>query len=259
MTDEDHSRDSQSGDIDGPSGATAAVDTSDRDEASETVDDSVQSTTDLLERLRERIAEESESIDRDRAIEELSSVIDSVESLGVRCDELESNVDDLESSLAETERELEEKVQRIKRTQADFQNYKKRKNREMEQMKTRATEDFISRILTVRDNLKRAIDQESDDLESLREGVDITLKEFDRILSEENVEEIDPDPGSEVDPNAHEVMMTVDSDHPEGTVADVYTPGYRMGEKVVQNAQVTVSNGNEDADDASTDEDRKDA
>ncbi len=71
----------------------------------------------------------------------------------------------------------------------------------------------------------------------------MTLREFDRILEDENVSEIDPDPGTETDPQRHEVMMQVDSDQPEGTVADVYTPGYEMGGKVIQNAQVTVSNG----------------
>ena len=71
----------------------------------------------------------------------------------------------------------------------------------------------------------------------------MTLREFDRILEDENVSEIDPDPGTEADPQRHEVMMQVDSDQPEGAIADVYTPGYEMGEKVIQNAQVTVSNG----------------
>ncbi len=71
----------------------------------------------------------------------------------------------------------------------------------------------------------------------------MTLREFDRVLADENVSEIDPEPGTETDPQRHEVMMTVDSDQPEGTIADVYTPGYEMGEKVIQNAQVTVSNG----------------
>jgi len=70
----------------------------------------------------------------------------------------------------------------------------------------------------------------------------MTLREFDRILEDENVSEIDPDPGTEADPQRHEVMMQVDSDQPEGHRRRLHAR-LRDGEKVIQNAQVTVSNG----------------
>ena len=52
---------------------------------------------------------------------------------------------------------------------------------------------------------------------------------------------IDPEPGQAVDPERHEVMMRVESEQPEGTIADVYKQGYEMAEKVIEAAQVTVS------------------
>ncbi|ELY66445.1 nucleotide exchange factor GrpE [Natronococcus jeotgali] len=162
-------------------------------------------------------------------------------------------VEQLRAELEEAEAEIEDLEGRLKRKQADFQNYKKRAKKRQEQMKDRATEDLVERLVGVRDNLKRALEEDSDDVESLREGVEMTLREFDRVLDEEDVSEIDPEPGTETDPQRHEVMMRVDSDQPEGTVADVYTPGYEMGEKVIQNAQVTVSNGDLE-DDASSDD-----
>ena len=61
------------------------------------------------------------------------------------------------------------------------------------------------------------------------------------MLGEENLATIEPEPGSEVDPQRHEVMMRVESDHPEDTVAEVFRPGYEMGEKVLRPAQITVS------------------
>ncbi|WP_293032178.1 nucleotide exchange factor GrpE [Natronococcus sp.] len=152
-------------------------------------------------------------------------------------------VEQLRTELEEAEAEIEDLESRLKRKQADFQNYKKRAKKRQEQMKDRATEDLVERLVGVRDNLKRALEEDSDDVESLREGVEMTLREFDRVLEDEEVSEIDPEPGTETDPQRHEVMMQVDSDQPEGTIADVYTPGYEMGEKVIQNAQVTVSNG----------------
>jgi len=84
----------------------------------------------------------------------------------------------------------------------------------------------------------------------------MTLKEFDRILADENVEEIAPEEGEDVDPQRHEVMVRVDSDYPEGTIAELFNPGYEMAGKVIQAAQVTVSNGaNHDPDADAQDED----
>ena len=130
---------------------------------------------------------------------------------------------------------------KLARKQADFENYKKRLNRRREQERERATEDLVTRLLGVRDDLVRALSQEGD--ADIRGGVETTLEEFDRVLGDEGVAEIDPEPGTEVDPQRHEVMMRVDSDFPEGRVAGVFRPGYEMGEKVLRPAQVTVSEG----------------
>lgn len=145
--------------------------------------------------------------------------------------DLEDTVDDLES--------------RLKRKQADFENYKKRQQREQERIRERATEDLVERLLEVRDNLERALTEDASDLESLQEGVRMTLQQFDRVLDAEGVSRIEPAPGDDVDPNRHEVLMQVDAEHPEGTIVDVYRPGYELAEKILQTAQVTVSTGPE--------------
>ena len=157
--------------------------------------------------------------------------------------DLEAHLAGLEADKQEAEERAEDLESELKRNRADFQNYKKRAKKRQEQMKERATEDLVENLLDVRDNLKRALDSEHDDVESLREGVEMTMKELDRVFEDENVSEIAPEPGSETDPQRHEVMMTVESDQPEGTVADVYQPGYEMGEQVLRVAQVTVSDG----------------
>ncbi|WP_458187377.1 nucleotide exchange factor GrpE [Haladaptatus sp. NG-WS-4] len=160
--------------------------------------------------------------------------------------EVEEHVSTVESERRELERQVEDLEARLKRKQADFQNYKKRAKKRQEQLEKRATEDLVTRLIDVRDNLKRAVEEDHENVESLREGVELTLKELDRVFEDENVAEIDPDPGEEVDPQRHEVMLRVESDHPEDTIADVYQPGYEMAEKVLQSAQVTVSDGNGD-------------
>ena len=105
--------------------------------------------------------------------------------------------------------------------------------------KQRATEDLVTRLFDVRDNLQRALEQDED--ADIRDGVEATLRQFDDVLDAEGVEVIDPEPGQEVDPTQHQVLARVESDEESGAIADVHRPGYEMGEKVLREAQVTVS------------------
>jgi len=181
--------------------------------------------TEVDEALVERVAEsEPESIARELAA-------------------LRTRVEGLEAQVDASEEEIDDLTAKLKRKQADFQNYKKRMEKRREQERERATEDLVERLLDVRDNLVRALDQEDADGEAIRDGVETTLSQFDRVLDDENVDIVDPEPGEEVDPHTHEVLMRVDSDQPEGTIDEVHRPGYVMAEKVLQTAQVTVSDG----------------
>ncbi|MFB6205623.1 MAG: nucleotide exchange factor GrpE [Haloglomus sp.] len=148
---------------------------------------------------------------------------------------------DAEDAVAEYEERVEELEEKLKRKQADFQNFKKRMERRREEEKERATEELVERLLDVRTNLVRALEQDEDS--DIRGGVQKTLDQFDRVLDAENVVAIEPDPGEEVDPQRHEVLMRVASDQPEGTVDELHRPGYEMAGKVLQTAQVTVSDG----------------
>jgi molecular chaperone GrpE len=157
-----------------------------------------------------------------------------------------ARVEELKAALAEREDRIEELEAKLKRKQADFQNYKKRAERKREQLRERATEDLVERLLDVRDDLRRAIENDHPDVGSLKGGLGMVTRKFDRVLEEENVSTIEPDPGADIDPERHEVMMRVDSEQPEDTVADLYAPGYEMADRVVRAAQVTVSTGSPD-------------
>jgi molecular chaperone GrpE len=170
------------------------------------------------------------------------------ESLGAEVAALREERDALAADFRDAEARIEDLTERLQRTQADFQNYKKRSEREQERVRERATEDLVERLVGVRDNLARALEEsdagsEEGDAEGIRGGVETTLAEFDRILEDENVEVVEPDPGEEVDPKRHQVMLRVDSDRPEGVIDEVYRPGYEMAGKVLREAQVTVSDG----------------
>ncbi|WP_336337733.1 nucleotide exchange factor GrpE [Haloarcula brevis] len=156
---------------------------------------------------------------------------------------LRTRVDSLESQATQQDGDIEELEDKLKRKQAEFQNYKKRMDKRREQEQKRATEDLVTRLLDVRDNLERALDQDEDT--DIRGGVESTLRQLDDVLDAENVEVIDPEPGEDVDPTQQQVLARVDSDQPEGTIADVHRPGYEMADKVLREAQVTVSESEE--------------
>jgi len=159
---------------------------------------------------------------------------------------LAREVASLEAELAETreallaaEEDVEELTAKIARVKADFSNYKQRSKRKQEEIRERASESLVERITPVRNDLLRALDQEEGS--DLRPGVESTLEKFDEVLADEGVEPIEPEPGEEVDPARHQVMLRVESDQPDGTVHEVYEPGYAMGDRVVNEAKVTVS------------------
>ncbi|MFB6223372.1 MAG: nucleotide exchange factor GrpE [Haloarcula sp.] len=156
---------------------------------------------------------------------------------------LRTRVESLESQVEQQDDDIEELESKLKRKQAEFQNYKKRMEKRREQEQQRATENLVTRLLDVRDNLERALEQDED--AEIRGGVESTLRQLDDVLDAENVEIIDPDPGEEVDPTQQQVLARVESDRPEGTIADVHRPGYEMADKVLREAQVTVSESDE--------------
>ncbi len=179
-----------------------------------------------------------ESTEFDPAVETLVDALDD-EKLVETARDLGERIATLEAEVDEKDEELDKLTDKLARSRADFQNYKKRTKKQQDQIKQQATADLVSQFTTVRENLIRALDQDAE--ADIRPGVASTLEAFDSILAGEDVEIISPEVGQDVDPNRHEVMMRVDSDQPAGTIADVYQEGYALEDHVLQAAQVTVS------------------
>lgn len=178
------------------------------------------------------------------------------EELATAVGDLRGRVTELETALEERDATVEDLESRLKRAHADLQNYKKRTEREQERIKQRATKELTERLLDVRDNLVRALEQDED--AEIRDGVEATLSTFDRILADEGISEVRPEPGEDVDPMRHEVVYRVESDRPDGTIAEVYRAGYELGDDVVRPAQVAVAEETTDATDGVEDEDAAD-
>lgn len=159
--------------------------------------------------------------------------------------ELELRGDQLEEELAAARVEAEELRDIALRTQAEFENFRKRITREREEERKRATERLVVELLPAIDNLERAIEHTTagGDLKHLLTGVEAVYTQVVAILGKEGVEVIDPF-GQPFDPAMHQaVSQQEDAEVPEGTVVDVFQKGYVMGGRVVRPAMVVVSTG----------------
>jgi molecular chaperone GrpE len=155
-----------------------------------------------------------------------------------------ASIKDLEEKLAAMEREAKENYDRFLRVSAEFENYKKRSNREMGDFRKYANESIIKELLPVIDNLERALNLSAGDNGSkadILEGVKLTLKEILKVLEKFNVRPIES-VDQVFDPNFHQAVMQKESgDHPEQTVIEELQKGYMIHDRLLRAAMVVVS------------------
>ena len=150
--------------------------------------------------------------------------------------------DTLEAQLEAKGKEAQDNYDRFLRLSAEFENFKKRMEKEKNDAYKFGTENLIKELLPVLDNLERAIDHgEAKDPQGLLEGVDLTLKGFLTALEKIGVSPVDAS-GKEFDPNLHEaVMVQEDAHHPAGTVLTQLQKGYTLHSRLIRPAMVVVS------------------
>jgi molecular chaperone GrpE len=131
------------------------------------------------------------------------------------------------------------------RTAADYDNFRKRTRRELEDAQRRGRESVIKDLLPVFDNLERAAlhADGAQDVKAVADGLRIVLKQFNDTLDRMGVKRV-PTVGSAFDPNVHEAIQHLEShEHPAGVVLNEVQPGYSMGDRLVRAALVVVSKG----------------
>lgn len=137
--------------------------------------------------------------------------------------------------------EADEIKERLMRTLAEFDNYKKRTQKEKDALYEYTVCEVVSKILPVYDTLKLSLNHESED-EALKKGVELTLKQFDDVLTKLNVTEIEA-VGCAFDPNFHNAVMHIDDDsYGEKEIVEVLQVGYKMNDKVIRYSMVKVAN-----------------
>jgi molecular chaperone GrpE len=155
---------------------------------------------------------------------------------------------DIAELLSDTRRERDEYLELAKRTQADFENYRKRMAAEVQAASTRGKMELAAQVVGVIDTLERALEAAGVDSaeapapsEPLAEGIFLTYRELLAALERAGIEAFDP-AGERFDPSRHEALQKLPVDGAEpGTVVEVIQKGYRLGEQLIRPARVAVA------------------
>lgn len=147
---------------------------------------------------------------------------------------------DLEQRLKQAELAAQEHQDALLRARADADNMRKRSQTEIANAHKFAVENFASELLAVKDSLEAALASDHPTEESLRSGVELTLKQLKSAFEKANVQEIDP-AGQKFDPHRHQAISAIPSDAEQNTVVQVLQKGYLLYDRVIRPALVTVS------------------
>ena len=156
----------------------------------------------------------------------------------------EETSDNCDDKVKKLEAELQEWKNSYTRKLAEFQNFTKRKEAEVSEMKKYASEGIILKVLDNIDNLERAekASLETKNFDALVEGVNMILRNLKYMLSEEGVEEIEAGEGVEFNPYEHQAMMTESKEElKENDIVQVFQKGYKLKGKIIRPAMVTVN------------------
>ncbi|HOZ27190.1 MAG TPA: nucleotide exchange factor GrpE [Hyphomonadaceae bacterium] len=149
------------------------------------------------------------------------------------------------------EKERDELKNNMLRALAETDNVRKRANRQIEEARLYAVEKFARDLLNVSDNLARAVESVppesrgimTDAVKTALEGVELTQKELVSVLARHGVTAVDAAPGSAFDPALHQAVTQIPSEHPAGSVAQLFQSGWRIGDRTLRAAMVAVSAG----------------
>ncbi len=164
-----------------------------------------------------------------------------------------------EEELQETKKELEEFKDKYLRLYAEFENYKKRVQKDRTELIKYGSEPLMIELLTVLDNLEMALSHanESSSLESLIKGVELTLREFRKVLNKFGVKEIEA-VGKPFNPEFHHAMAQVErADLDDKTVVEEYRKGYTYNDKVIRPSLVAVSKKISEKEETTVEEEQK--
>lgn len=150
----------------------------------------------------------------------------------------------LEDEYQQMQKQLAESKEKYLRLLAEFENARKRQERERVEFIRYANEALLVDLLNIIDDLERAVvaaKEKHQDYDAFLKGVEMVMKQIADLLKKQGVEAVDP-VGKPFDPYAHEILVQGPSaDHDDGTVVELFQKGYKMGERIIRTAKVKVA------------------
>jgi len=163
-----------------------------------------------------------------------------IEEMPEEMDQASAEIAALKRQLADAEAKLAESVDGWQRSQAEFQNYKKRVERDNEMMRAHMKGEIVKKVLPLLDDLERAMQNRPAD-EPWTNGIELIMRKFQTVFEGEGIQKIEAE-GVEFNPNFHEAISNEPSEEVKsGYVIAVVQNGYMLGERVIRPALVRVA------------------
>ena len=183
--------------------------------------------------------------ERNENLEEVEETVENTETTETEEEVVEEKTAEelLQEKVDKLEEELKQSEDKYLRLYAEFENFKRRKNKEIETNNVYKSQKVITEILPSLDNLERALQVESDneEIKSLLKGVEMVYEGRLNVLKSEGVELIETE-NAQFDPNYHHaVMQDEDSEKESGAILDTFQKGYKLKDRVIRPAMVKVN------------------
>ena len=197
----------------------------------------------MTKEKKEKINKEDEEVQEEKQTKESEKTDDNQDKLqkkektddNDKQEEKETTPDEI---IEQLENQVQEYRDKLQRSQADFENFKKRSIKEKQEFVKYANEGLILKVLEAYEDLGRALEVKED--KDLREGVELIYKKMDKILKDEGVEEIETE-HQKFDPYKHEALMTQKNDDYENNeIIQDLQKGYTLNSKVIRYSKVIV-------------------
>ncbi len=147
----------------------------------------------------------------------------------------------LEQQLLDAQSRAAEMHDAFLRAKADTENMRRRAQEDIARAHKFAIESFAEAMVPVKDSLEMALKVETPSIESLKEGVDMTLKQLSAAFEKNRLIEISPQPGDKLDPMKHQAISMVPAQQEANTIVTVLQKGYMIADRLLRPALVTVS------------------
>ncbi|MCM1512768.1 MAG: nucleotide exchange factor GrpE [Oxalobacter formigenes] len=172
----------------------------------------------------------SSAVEQEAALEE-----DVVSSEG------EKEVLSIEARLAQAEQKAAEMQDAFLRARAEMENVRRRAQEDVAKAHKFAVEGFAQSMLAVKDSLEMSLTVDAPTVESIREGVEATLRQLTQVFEQNRLVAVVPEKGEKLDPMKHQAISTVPSEQDPNTVVEVLQKGYTLADRLLRPAVVTVA------------------